>query len=213
LLIALAMSFALTPIVMAYLPEPLPTGFGLFVVIAIEVIIGLFMGGIARILMSALDTAGMVASFQSGLSNAQLFNPAFAAQGSLLGAFFSVTGVVVLFASDLYLILLWGLVDSYKQFPVGGLPDTGSMAEVITRAVSISFLVGIQIAAPFILVAFLLYVGMGVLARLMPQVQVFILSLPVQILLSMLTMALTISAAMMFWLGKFQDGIMFLFSS
>ncbi|MCB9964211.1 MAG: flagellar biosynthetic protein FliR [Rhodospirillales bacterium] len=213
LLFALAFSFVMTPIVAGLLPTPLPTGVALYVLIGAEVIIGLFIGTVTRIFMAALDTAGMVVSIQSGLANAQVFNPSFATQGSVVGAFFSVTGVVLLLSSNLYLVLLYGLYDSYHMFPVGGLPPAGDMSELIARAVSASFMIGVQIAAPFMIVAFILYVGMGVLARLMPQIQIFILSLPVQILLSFLTMSLILSAGFMFWLRRFEEGLSFFFTS
>ena len=83
------------------------------------------------------------------------------------------------------------------------------MAQLISHAFSTSFLIGFQIAVPFVVVAMLLYIGMGVLSRLMPQVQVFILALPVQIMLSMLTLSLVVSAAMLFWLTKFEEGMTF----
>ena len=102
-----------------------------------------------------------------------------------MGAFLSVTGVLVLFASNLHHLLIYGLVESYSMFPVGGVPDTGSMAEMMARAVSAGFLTGFQIAIPFIVVSLLLYIGMGVLARLMAQIQVFILALPIQIILAL----------------------------
>ncbi len=66
-----------------------------------------------------------------------------------------------------------------------------------------------QIAAPFILLSLLLYITMGVLSRLMPQIQIFMLALPLQITLSLMAFLLTISGIMLFWLTKFQDGMIF----
>lgn len=86
------------------------------------------------------------------------------------------------------------------------------MAEVITRAVAASFMIGVQIAMPFMVVSMMIYIGMGVLTRLMPQIQVFLLALPLQIMLSLLTMALVISAGLLFWLERFESGMMFFFS-
>lgn len=212
LLFALGFSLVMMPIVAGFMGDIPSGGFALYVLIAMEVIIGLFIGTVARIFMAALDTAGMVISIHSGLANAQLFNPSFASQGSIIGAFLSVTGVVLLFASNLYSVLLYGLYDSYNMFPIGSILIMGDMSEVVTRAVAASFKTGVQIAAPFIIVSFLLYIGMGVLARLMPQIQVFILSLPVQILLSMLTMTLVISAMFMFWLKTYENALTFFFS-
>lgn len=213
LYIALALSLVLMPLVMPYLPNPVPTTMMLFVLITSEFIIGIFIGTVARIMMTALDTAGMIISMQSGLGNAQVFNPTMAAQGSLVGALLSITGVVLIFVTNLHHLLIYGLLGSYEVFPVGQLPDTGSMAELISKAIAGSFLIGLQISAPFIVLSMMLYIGMGVLSRLMPQVQVFMLSLPLQITLSLLTLMLMFSAGMLFWLTKFEEAMMFFFGS
>lgn len=211
LYIALGLSLVLAPLVAPHLPDPVPATAVLFVMIAMEFVIGLFIGTVARVFISALDTAGMAISMVSGLGNAQLFNPTFAGQGSLIGAMLSVTGVVLLFATNMHHLLFFGLMESYEMFPVGTIPDTGSMAEVMARAVSASFLIGIQIAMPFMVISMMIYIGMGVLTRLMPQIQVFLLALPIQIMLSLLTMALVISAGLLFWLERFESGMLFFF--
>lgn len=213
LMMSLGMSFVLTPVVQTYVPSPVPALPILFSLLFMEFVIGLFIGTIARIFMAALDTAGMVISMTSGLANAQVFNPSLATQGSIAGAFLSMTGVVLLFVTNLHHMLIYGLVESYQMFPIGAVPDSGSMAELVARAFSSAFLIGFQIAIPFILVAMMIYIGMGVLSRLMPQVQVFILALPVQIMLSMVTMFLILSAAMLFWLTKFESGMVFFLTS
>ncbi len=213
LLFSLAFAFVLTPIVQNYMPSPIPSVPVLFTLIVMEFVVGLFIGTIARIFMAALDTAGMVISMTSGLANAQVFNPASSSQGSIAGAFLSMTAVVLLFATNMHHMLIYGLVDSYNMFPIGEVPDSGSMAQMVIGAFSSAFLIGFQIAIPFVIVATLLYIGMGVLSRLMPQVQVFILALPVQIMLSLLTMGLILSSAMLFWLTKFEEAMVFFLTS
>lgn len=206
---ALGFSFALFPLALPHLPSPLPGTFMLFTLIVMEFIIGLFIGTIARVFMTALDTAGMVISFSSSLSNAQLFNPGLSAQGSLVGAFLSITGMVLLFSSNMHHLLIMGLVESYELFPLGAIPDTGSMAELMARAVSASFSIGVKIGAPFLVISILVYVGMGVLSRVMPQIQVFLLALPLQILLSLVVMTFVLSAGMLYWLRQFEQGMVF----
>src|SRR5688572_30749494 len=76
LYIALGFSLMLAPLLQPYIPSPLPALPMMFVLIATEFIVGMFIGTIARMLMAALDTAGMLISMSSGLSNAQVFNPA-----------------------------------------------------------------------------------------------------------------------------------------
>lgn len=209
LYVALGISVTLTPFLQRYLPSDVPSTAMLLTLIMTEFLIGLFFGTVARIFMTALDTGGMVVSLSTGLANAQLFNPIMAGQGSIMGAFLSVTGVVVVFATNLHHLMIYGLVDSYVGFPVGEIPDVGSMAEFITRSVSASFLIGVQIGAPFLVVGLMVYIGMGVLTRLMPQIQVFILALPLQILLGFITMALVLSTALLFWVGRYEEAMTF----
>ncbi len=207
--IALGMSFVLFPVIMPYIPSPIPSTFLLISLIGMEVVIGLLIGTVARIFMTALDTAGMIISMQSGLSNAQVFNPSLASQGSVMGAFLSVTGVLLLFITDLHHLLIMGLIESYELFPLGALPDTGSMAELIVQAVTSSFQIGVKLAAPFIVMTLLVYVGMGVLSRLMPQIQVFMVALPLQILLSMVLFSIVLTAIFSYWLGEFEAAMLF----
>lgn len=210
--IALGLAIVLTPVVRPYLPDPIPPLLTLAALIGMEFIIGLFIGTMARIFMAAVDTAGMVISMQSGLGNAQLFNPAFSSQGSLIGALLSITGVVLLFATNLHHLLFFGIVGSYELFPIGSVPDTGSMAELITKAVAASFLIGVQIASPFLMIGLLMYIAMGVLTRLMPQVQIFLLALPMQIMVSLILLAITVSAGLLYWISEFEDSMMFFLS-
>lgn len=210
--LAVALTLTLFPVLMPFMPDKIPGTFMLFTLVAIEFLIGLFIGIVARIFMAALDVAGMVISIQSGFANAQVFNPALASQGSVFGAFLSVTGVLLLFVTDLHHLMILGVYESYNLFPVGQVPDTGSMADFIAKAVSLSFIAGVQFATPFIVMTLLLYTGMGVLSRLMPQVQVFLLALPLQILMALVLLSLILSAGMMFWLSYFQDGMVFFLS-
>lgn len=209
---ALGLSLVVSPVLQPMVPDPIP-GFGVLIsLLAIEFITGLFIGTIARVLMMALDTGGMLISLASGISNAQVFNPSLAVQGSVFGAFLSVTGVTLLFVTNLHHLLIHGLVESYQLFPLGGVPDTGSMAELMAKAVSASFLTGFQIALPFVIISLVLYVGMGVLSRLMPQLQVFMIAIPLQILLALVTFAIVMSSMMLFFLSRFEDGMVFFLS-
>lgn len=205
---ALGFSFVLFPVLMPHLPDPIPTSvFALAVLIFTELVTGLLLGSIARIFMAALDIAGMVVSFSSSLSNAQLFNPGLSQQGSLVGAFLSVTGVVFLFATNMHHLLIMGVVETYELFPVGGALDTGSMAEIMARALSASFAIGVKIGAPFLVLILLIYVGMGVLSRVMPQIQVFILALPLQILLSLVMLSMVLGVGLYYWIREFSTAM------
>lgn len=208
LLFALSFSLVLTPALSPFLPH-IPAGSGPFVMLLLsEALIGVFIGTVMRIMMSALDTAGMTVSMQAGFSNALIFNPVTATQGSLGGALYSMLGVTLLLATDMHHFMLSTVADSYRMFPAAGnMPDAGSLLEVVSRAVSTAFMIGIQLALPFIVVGLLVQIGFGLLGRLMPQVQIFFLALPVQITLALLIMSVVISASILFWLGGFEDTV------
>jgi flagellar biosynthetic protein FliR len=212
LYIALGLSLVLAPFVAPYLPSPVPQTLPLLTLIGMEFIVGVFYGTVARALIVALDTGGMIISNMSGLGNAQLFNPALATQGSLVGAFLSMTGVVMLFVTNMHHMLFYGILDTYQMFPVGQVPDTGGMADILSTAIASSFRVGLQIGAPFVVIGMVLYIAMGVMTRLMPQVQVFMLAVPLQILLAFFTLSLVFSAMMLYFLGQFQADMTGFFS-
>lgn len=212
LLMAFAISFVLFPLVMDHVPNPAPTGVLLFALIAMEFIVGILIGTVAKILMMALDTAGMMISMQSGLANAQLFNPALSTQGSIIGGFLSITGAVLLLATNMHHLLLTAAVESYELFPLGSIPDTGAMAQLISGTISKSFEVGIKMAAPFFVIVLLMYVGMGVLSRLMPQLQVIMVALPLQLAVAFSMFGFVLSGVMLYWLLEFEKGMVFFLS-
>lgn len=209
LLFALSFSVMMTPFLAAYLPEFAATNLGFLFLLMGEFLIGAFIGGVARIFMTALDTAGMFISMHMGLANAQIFNPSSAMQGSIMGAFLSVTGTVLLFVTNLHHVLIMALVESYQSFPPGamGLSFAGDFAHIISQSVSRAFALGFQFAIPFMVVTTMIYVSMGILARLMPQLQVFILSMPIQISVGLIIFSLVMATGLTYWMGVYEEAI------
>lgn len=204
---SLALTLVLSSLVQKYMPASVPPMPTLFFMIIVELLIGVFIGTIARILVAALDTAGLIVSMQSSLSNAQLFNPAFASQGSIIGSFITLTGILLIFTTDLYQFLVIGILRSYDIFPLGVMPDIAGLNKSIIDAIASSFMVGIQITAPFFIVIMMLYVAMGMMSKMMPAMQVFMVAMPVQIMLALSLLALVGAAMMMVWLQHYEQGM------
>ncbi|HEX3499363.1 MAG TPA: flagellar biosynthetic protein FliR [Stellaceae bacterium] len=168
-----------------------------------EIVIGLFIGSIGRLMLSALETAGAVISLQLGLSAAQIFNPALAQQTAITGAFLTVFGVLLIFMTDTHHLLLRGMIASYGLFPPGTFPGFGDMSDTVTRIVSASFRLAIELSAPFIVLGTVFFVALGFLARLMPQLQIFFVVLPVQVAGGLVVFAFTLYAVMQWFLDDF----------
>ena len=201
------LTFVVAPVVMSHLPPVPRTVPGLLLLEGQEIGIGFFIGVVARTAFNALQTAGTVISMQTGLSAAVAFNPTTATEGALTSSFLAAVALVVIFVTDMHHLMLRALVDSYSLFPPGAPVPIGDFADALTRLVSSSFSLGVRIAAPFVVFGVIFFLGLGILARLMPQMQVFFVSQPAQILLGLVIFSGTLVAAVAVFLGSFQDAM------
>jgi flagellar biosynthetic protein FliR len=199
---ALMFSLVLYPLVSQYLPEL--GNMNIFAVSSLliqEVIIGLILGSLGRFIVSSTQTAGTVIAFQLGLSMAQTADPTQnGMQGALIGNFLSLVGIMLIFATDLHHLILAAIYDSYEVFIPGGLLMFGDAADLALRMVAAAFVIGVQMAAPFIVFGLVFYLGLGILARLMPQVQVFFVAMPANIGLGLILFAFLLTAIMGWYL-------------
>jgi flagellar biosynthesis protein FliR len=161
-----------------------------------EIAVGAVLGLTARLAISALQVAGTVIAQQLGLGFVTAVDPTQNQQGVIVGNFLSVLGVALIFATDLHHLVIAALNDSYTIFHPGELPLVGDAASLITRIIATAFRIGIQLSAPFLVFGLIFNLGLGVLSRLMPQMQVFFIGLPLSILLGLLLLALVIGAMM-----------------
>ena len=114
-------------------------------------------------------------------------------QSSTIAGFFTALGLVLIFVTDLHHLMLRAIVDSYDLFAPGAPPPLDDFCGFIARTVADSFGLGVQLAAPFLIVSLVYNVGLGLLGRLMPQLPVFFFGLPLQVGLQMWVMMLTVS--------------------
>jgi flagellar biosynthetic protein FliR len=195
------------------LPPMPPTTGGLTLLLMQETFVGVFFSALLRLLMDVLETAGSITSMQLGLSNAMMLNPSLATQSTLTSVFFGLAGIVLLFVTGLDHLLLRGLVETYTIFPAGTALPTGDVVQTYTRLMTKCFAVGVELAAPLLIVSLLLYAIMGFMQRLMPQIQLFLVVLPMQIWGGTFVLAVTVAAVLGVWLrfandsfGKFFTG-------
>ncbi len=161
-----------------------------------ELLVGVVLGLTARLTVSALQVAGAVVAQQMGLGFVTAADPTQGQQNVIVGNFLTILGVTLVFATDLHYLVIAALNDSYRLFAPGATFLTGDIAALFTGTVAGAFKVGIQLSAPFLVFGLLFNLGLGILSRLMPQMQVFFVGLPLSILLGFLILILVISAMM-----------------
>lgn len=205
---ALMLSLMMTPILSKYHPSVPDSPLQLAFIAMGELMIGVILGLIIKLVMSSLHVAGMTISFVSGLSSGMLFDPAQGSQGSLFGNFMTMMATVLIIATNLHYMFLYGIVQSYEVFEVGSLgANYDSYFYLVIRVAAESFNVGIKMATPFLVVGIVFYVGSGILSRLMPQLQIFFILLPVQILVGFIIFLLTISVTMIWFIEHYEETI------
>lgn len=206
--VALALTLVLIPLLSTRLPVP-PADFGNFLTTCIfEITYGLFMGLCMQFLYAALSLVGNFAGQAIGFSNAQMFDPTFQTQSIVLESFLSIIALTVIFITDLHHLMISAIVDSYVLFPVGSDLPIDNFAEFLSKSLNNSFIMGFKIASPFIAFTIIFYSGMGLLSRLMPQLNIFFLSLPLQIYLGLGLLFMTVPIIIVWFTRYYENGLM-----
>ncbi|MCL4716201.1 MAG: flagellar type III secretion system protein FliR [Hyphomonadaceae bacterium] len=208
--LALAIAIAMGPTLADRVPAAATTAFGMAAQVASEVLIGVLLGGAARILVSALATAGQIVGLEIGIAFAQTADPTQTQSGQLVAVFLGVMGVALVFATGLHHMFLAGVVGSYEVIALGAPAPVGDAAQLALNTTAAAFRVGFQIAMPVVAAGLIFRVGLGVLSRLIPSIQVFFVALPLQILGGLVVFALGLSVGMLIWLDSIRNYAMWL---
>ncbi|MDP6602673.1 MAG: flagellar biosynthetic protein FliR [Rhodospirillales bacterium] len=207
LLMALAVSLVVTPVVAGMLPGLPATPAELSLMLLAEMTIGAFFGLMARFVVAALQVTGTIISLVSSMANAFIQDPLADQQSSVIAGFLSTLGVLLLFVTDLHHLMLRAVVDSYSLFTPGEPLMMGDMTQMVARRVADAFALGLQLASPLVVTGFAYYLGLGLLTRLMPQMPVFFVGLPIQVTIQISVLALALSGIMIVFLTRFQEGL------
>jgi len=204
---AVMLSVCMYPLVVSILP-PMPTSlFGLVTLSLKEAIIGFAFGSLVKLISSGLQVAGNVISFQSGLSFAQTADPMSGRQDSVFSSFLMMLGTVMILVLDLHHLLIGAMYDSYMLFPPTQAIEVAPFSDAALKVVSAAFKIGVQISTPFIVFGLVFFLGLGILSRLIPQIQVFFIAMPANIYIGIILFALLLGAMMNWYFSYYQLAI------
>lgn len=156
-----------------------------------EVLVGLLLGFFGYLAMSAIQTAGAFIDFQMGFAIANVIDPQTGTQSPLIGHYLYIMGLVFLLAVDGHHLLLDGIYYSYQFIPLVKLSlpfSDASLAEFIVKSFCMTFVIAFQMAFPIVGSIFLVDVALGIIARTVPQFNVFVVGLPVKIAASFIVL-------------------------
>lgn len=202
LTLALSLTLVLYPIVSVRYSGGVPAQLmGIFVLLGGELIIGFFIGLATRLVMAAVQIAGTIIAGQTGLAFAMAFDPAQGQQGVIFSNFLSLLAITLIFVTDLHYLLVGALHDSFTLFPPGDWMSVDDLAQYAVRTVAEAFTIGVRLSAPFIVFGLVFYFGLGLLNRLMPQMQIFFIAMPANIFLGIGLLMLLLATMMTWYMG------------
>ncbi len=207
LFIGVGITMAAVGVVKVYLPEMPEKPFDLFYLIFREVAIGAFIGLFPQFLMAALDFAGSIMGFSVGFSNAQTFDPTMNTQSTIISSFLSFLAFTLIMVLDLHHVMIAGIFDSYTLFPAGEPLPIADFADFFRQYLNKSFHIGFQIAAPFFLLSVIFNVGTGVISRLMPQLHILFIMMPLQIYMGLGLLFLALPVCLMAFMRYFENSL------
>lgn len=165
-----------------------------------EALVGLLLGFTCRLVFYAADVGGNLIATSMGLTSATVFNPASGTNSTVVERFYVVLLTLLILGLNVHHSFLMALVESFHAIPLSAagidlaaLSDQGSGIAMFQQVI----IAGLKMAAPIIVVVFFLNVAMGIVGRAVPQINVLVTSLPVNILAGLLVMVVTLPALIM----------------
>lgn len=199
--LAVILSLVVFPVLEPFIPHQIFEPFGLALLLANEALLGILLGFAARLIFTAVEFGGTVVGYQMGFAAANVFDPQNERQISLISQFQSVLAILLFLALDIHHLFLRAIVHSYQLLPPGHLDFSGGAVPFLMQLAGSMFVLGVKFSAPILAVLLLSGFVLGILARVFPQLNVLMLSFPVNIGLAFLVIGLTLNM-MMALLGR-----------
>jgi flagellar biosynthesis protein FliR len=186
------LSLVLFPIMFPYIPQvPFQTASFLFLVFN-ETLVGLILGLMARLIFTAVEFGGTVIGYQMGFAAANVFDPQNQRQTSLISQFQNVFAILLFLALNIHHYFIRAAAHSYAILPPGKLDLSHAAVPYLMDLSSKMFSLSLQFSAPVLAILLLSGLILGILARTFPQLNVFLLSFPINIGISFVVIGLTL---------------------
>lgn len=205
ILVSLVVALVLTPNV-AVNPDQLPTStFGFLLFGVREIIFAAILAFFARLTFAAIQIAGQLVGIQMGMGMAGVMDPQFGTQVSLIGQFWTMVGFLIFLAVNGHHMFFRTLVESYQWVAPGELNLRPATMNALTMGMSHMFVLAVKIMAPTGAAVFFSHVAMGIIAKTVPQIPILIVGMPMNILLGLIFVGLSMAYFLPLMTGQFNQ--------
>ncbi|MDQ0217061.1 flagellar type III secretion system protein FliR [Peribacillus cavernae] len=170
-----------------------------FLLIIKEALVGLLIGFTAFMILSAVQIAGAFIDFQTGFTLANVIDPQTGVQSPIMGQYLYTISLLFLLGANGHHLLLDGIFYSYQFIPINQswihFGDK-NMLEFLVKAFNQTFIIAFQMSIPVVGSLFLVDVALGIVARTVPQINIFVVGLPVKIIVSFVVLIMVMGLMM-----------------
>ena len=199
--LGLFLALVFYPLVSIHSPQIDTRLLPLVIVALKEVSVGLLLGFALSLIFAGARFAGDIIGLGMGFSLASVLDPESGQSTPLIGEFLYIVSMLLFLLLNGHHFVIEALQLSYAVVPIGGLSLNMLLAEGVIKLTGFVFIIAVKLAAPIVVALFLVDVGLGVLARVVPQMNVFIVSFPLKIAVG-LAMLMTTGPMMIYVFKK-----------
>ena len=190
--LAIAVSVMIMPQLNIILPATVNNPVGLVLGLIGEIAVGVIISLSFQLIITGVQLAGQMAGFQMGIALANVMDPASSLQIPVLSQFLNLFALLVFLAMDAHHYFIRVLVDAFDLIPPLGVHIESGLFDMIMLLAANAFVLGLKIGGPVIIALLLSSVALGLVARTVPQMQIFVVAMPLKILLGLLFLGLSL---------------------
>lgn len=180
--------------VLAIAPVEMPGDtFALGLLALREVLVGMALSFITQIIFSAVEFGGQIIGMQMGFTISSIIDPANGTQTQVMSVLQGLLATLMFLSMNIHHLLIRTIVESFRVIPPGVWQVNGGVITFLTRATADVFVLGVRLAAPVMVALLLTSVTLGIMARAFPQMNVFMLSFPLNIGIGFIVLGLTLA--------------------
>ncbi|MEE8573786.1 MAG: flagellar biosynthetic protein FliR, partial [Thermodesulfobacteriota bacterium] len=202
--LGVVMALLITPTITETVHMP-ATVLGVSFLVFKELLIGFVLGIVANFVFTAFEMAGQLAGIQMGFSVANVIDPQSGAQLSIVAQFYNIVGIFLFFALNTHLVFISGIKESFELIGPYSFGLTEGLFDGVLAMSSDMFVVALKLAAPISVAILLANLAMGVLARTVPQLNIFVIGFPVTITLGLIILGVSLPFLVSSMSGVFVD--------
>lgn len=189
--------FMITLVCFPTLTVSIPTlpsdAFSLALLALSELMVGLTLAFITQIIFAAVEFSGQIIGMQMGLTISSIIDPAQGTQTQIMSVIQTLFATLMFLALNIHHLFIRAIIDSFKAIPLGGWHLNGELVNFLVQRTADIFVIGIRLAAPVMVALLLTTVALGIMARAFPQMNVFMISMPLNIGLGLIISGMTLT--------------------